>query len=115
MNKAIHLFLSYCFNHYFRGFVYDKNKHNMSKIKKQEALDYHSQGRPGKIEVIPSKPYSSQRDLSLAYSPGVAEPCLRIAEIPGDVYKDTAKGNLVAVISIGPAVLELAELGPEAA
>lgn len=86
----------------------------MSKIKKQEALDYHSSGRPGKIEVIPSKPYSSQRDLSLAYSPGVAEPCLRIAETPEDVYKYTAKGNLVAVISNGTAVLGLGDLGPEA-
>lgn len=86
----------------------------MSKIKKQEALDYHSSGRPGKIEVIPSKPYSSQRDLSLAYSPGVAEPCLRIAENPEDVYKYTAKGNLVAVISNGTAVLGLGDLGPEA-
>jgi malate dehydrogenase (oxaloacetate-decarboxylating)(NADP+) len=86
----------------------------MSKIRKQDALDYHSQGRPGKIEVIPSKPYSSQRDLSLAYSPGVAEPCLKIAETPEDVYKYTAKGNLVAVISNGTAVLGLGDLGPEA-
>lgn len=86
----------------------------MPKVRKQEALDYHSQGRPGKIEVIPSKPYSSQRDLSLAYSPGVAEPCLKIAETPEDVYKYTAKGNLVAVISNGTAVLGLGDLGPEA-
>ena len=86
----------------------------MPKIRKQEALDYHSQGRPGKIEVIPSKPYSSQRDLSLAYSPGVAEPCLKIFETPEDVYKYTAKGNLVAVISNGTAVLGLGDLGPEA-
>lgn len=86
----------------------------MSKVRKQEALDYHAQGRPGKIEVIPSKPYSSQRDLSLAYSPGVAEPCLKIAETPEDVYKYTAKGNLVAVISNGTAVLGLGDLGPEA-
>ena len=71
----------------------------------KEALDYHSQGRPGKIEVIPTKPYSSQRDLSLAYSPGVAAPCLAIAENTEDVYKYTAKGNLVAVISNGTAVL----------
>src|SRR4051812_1909493 len=85
-----------------------KNKIN------QEALDYHSQGRPGKIEVIPTKPYSSQRDLSLAYSPGVAEPCLRIAENKEDVYKYTAKGNLVAVISNGTAVLGLGNIGPEA-
>jgi len=81
----------------------------------QEALDYHSQGRPGKIEVVPTKPYSSQRDLSLAYSPGVAEPCLRIAENKDDVYKYTAKGNLVAVISNGTAVLGLGNIGPEAA
>lgn len=87
----------------------------MSKSKiNQEALDYHSQGRPGKIEVIPSKPYNSQRDLSLAYSPGVAEPCLQIAENPQDVYKYTAKGNLVAVISNGTAVLGLGNIGPEA-
>jgi malate dehydrogenase (oxaloacetate-decarboxylating)(NADP+) len=82
--------------------------------KKQDALDYHSQGRPGKIEVIPTKPYSSQRDLSLAYSPGVAEPCLRIQANPDDVYKYTAKGNLVAVISNGTAVLGLGNIGPEA-
>jgi len=87
----------------------------MSKInRKQDALDYHSQGRPGKIQVIPTKPYSSQRDLTLAYSPGVAEPCLKIAENKDDVYKYTAKGNLVAVISNGTAVLGLGDIGPEA-
>src|SRR5947207_8194822 len=86
-----------------------KNKIN------QEALDYHSQGRPGKIEVVPTKPYSTQRDLSLAYSPGVAEPCLRIADNKEDVYRYTAKGNLVAVISNGTAVLGLGNIGPEAA
>ncbi len=86
----------------------------MNKIRKQEALDYHSQGRKGKLEVIPSKPYSSQRDLSLAYSPGVAEPCLEIADNPEDVYKYTGKGNLVAVISNGTAVLGLGDIGPEA-
>ena len=80
--------------------------------KKQDALDYHSQGRPGKIEVVPTKPYSSQLDLSLAYSPGVAEPCLKIHEKPDDVYKYTAKGNLVAVISNGTAVLGLGNIGP---
>jgi malate dehydrogenase (oxaloacetate-decarboxylating)(NADP+) len=84
----------------------------MNKIRKQEALDYHSSGRKGKIEVIPSKPYSTQRDLSLAYSPGVAEPCLAIAENPDDVYKYTTKGNLVAVISNGTAVLGLGDIGP---
>ena len=82
--------------------------------RKQDALDYHSQGRPGKIEVIPSKPYSSQRDLALAYSPGVAEPCLRIEQNKEDVYKYTTKGNLVAVISNGTAVLGLGNIGPEA-
>ncbi|RFC55993.1 NADP-dependent malic enzyme [Brumimicrobium aurantiacum] len=86
----------------------------MAKIRKQDALDYHSQGKPGKIEVIPTKPYSSQRDLSLAYSPGVAEPCLKIAENPEDVYKYTAKSNLVAVISNGTAVLGLGDIGPAA-
>ena len=86
----------------------------MAKIKKQDALDYHSSGKPGKIEVVPTKPYSSQRDLSLAYSPGVAEPCLKIAENKDDVYKYTSKGNLVAVISNGTAVLGLGNIGPEA-
>lgn len=86
----------------------------MAKIKKQDALDYHSQGKPGKIEVVPTKPYSSQRDLSLAYSPGVAEPCLKIAENPEDVYKYTSKANLVAVISNGTAVLGLGDIGPAA-
>ncbi len=84
------------------------------KIRKKEALDYHSNGRSGKIEVVPSKPYSSQRDLSLAYSPGVAEPCIEISENKQDVYKYTAKGNLVAVISNGTAVLGLGNIGPEA-
>lgn len=87
----------------------------MSKTnKKQDALDYHSQGRPGKIQVVPTKPTNSQRDLTLAYSPGVAEPCLKIAENKEDVYKYTAKGNLVAVISNGTAVLGLGNIGPEA-
>ncbi|MGZ4116282.1 MAG: NADP-dependent malic enzyme [Bacteroidia bacterium] len=83
----------------------------MAKLRKQDALDYHSQGRPGKIEVIPTKPHSSQRDLSLAYSPGVAEPCLEIEKNPEDAYKYTAKGNLVAVISNGTAVLGLGNIG----
>lgn len=86
----------------------------MAKIRKQDALDYHSQGKPGKIEVVPTKPYSSQRDLSLAYSPGVAEPCLKIAKNPDDVYKYTAKSNLVAVITNGTAVLGLGDIGPAA-
>ena len=83
----------------------------MAKLRKQEALDYHSQGKPGKIEVVPTKPYSTQRDLSLAYSPGVAEPCLAIAKNKDDVYKYTAKSNLVAVISNGTAVLGLGNIG----
>lgn len=83
-------------------------------LRKQDALDYHSMGRPGKIEVVPTKPYNTQRDLSLAYSPGVAEPCLEIAANKNEVYKYTAKGNLVAVISNGTAVLGLGNIGPEA-
>lgn len=86
----------------------------MSKLTKEDALLYHSQGKPGKIEVVPTKPYSSQRDLSLAYSPGVAEPCLEIEKNPEDVYEYTAKGNLVAVISNGTAVLGLGDIGPMA-
>ena len=86
----------------------------MEAIKKKDALDYHSQGRPGKLEIIPTKPHSSQRDLALAYSPGVAEPVLAIAANVDDVYKYTAKGNLVAVISNGTAILGLGNLGPEA-
>jgi malate dehydrogenase (oxaloacetate-decarboxylating)(NADP+) len=82
--------------------------------RKLDALEYHSKGRPGKIQVIPTKPTNTQRDLSLAYSPGVAEPCLRIAANVDDVYKYTAKGNLVAVISNGTAVLGLGSIGPEA-
>jgi malate dehydrogenase (oxaloacetate-decarboxylating)(NADP+) len=81
---------------------------------KEEALFYHAKGRPGKIEVIPSKETANQRDLSLAYSPGVAEPCLAIAANVSDVYRYTAKGNLVAVISNGTAVLGLGDIGPEA-
>ena len=81
---------------------------------RNNALLYHELGRPGKIEVIPSKPYSTQRDLSLAYTPGVAEPCLEIEKNPEDIYKYTAKGNLVAVISNGTAVLGLGDIGAEA-
>src|SRR6476620_5454878 len=83
-------------------------------LRKQQALEYHSKGRPGKIEVIPTKEAKTQRDLSLAYSPGVAAPCLEIAANPEDVYKYTAKGNLVGVISNGTAVLGLGNIGPEA-
>jgi len=82
--------------------------------RKQDALNYHSKGRPGKIQVVPTKPTNSQRDLTMAYSPGVAEPCLEIAKNVDDVYKYTAKGNLVAVISNGTAVLGLGNIGPEA-
>jgi malate dehydrogenase (oxaloacetate-decarboxylating)(NADP+) len=81
-------------------------------LMRKNALEYHAMGRPGKIEVIPTKPHSSQSDLSLAYSPGVAEPCLEIKANPDDVYKYTAKGNLVAVISNGTAVLGLGDIGP---
>lgn len=87
----------------------------MKKISAREAaLEYHAKGKPGKIEVIPTKEYSNQRDLSLAYSPGVAEPCLEIQKNPEDVYKYTAKGNLVAVISNGTAVLGLGDIGAAA-
>ncbi len=84
------------------------------KVSKKEALAYHAEGRPGKIEVVPTKQHSSQRELSLAYSPGVAEPCIQIEKKKNDVYKYTAKGNLVAVISNGTAVLGLGNIGPEA-
>lgn len=85
-----------------------------NELRKQQALEYHAKGRPGKIEVIPTKEAKTQRDLSLAYSPGVAAPCLEIAEDIENVYKYTAKGNLVAVISNGTAVLGLGDIGPEA-
>lgn len=88
------------------------NKFIMAKITREEALRYHSEGKPGKIEVTPTKPYSTQTDLSLAYSPGVAEPCLEIKKNPLDAYKYTSKGNLVAVISNGTAVLGLGDIGP---
>src|SRR5690606_39249516 len=80
--------------------------------RRQEALDYHAEGRPGKIAVVPTKPVGTQRDLSLAYSPGVAEPCRAIADNPEDVFRYTARGNLVAVVSNGTAVLGLGNLGP---
>uniref|UniRef100_UPI003FEF33F1 malic enzyme-like NAD(P)-binding protein n=1 Tax=Leyella stercorea TaxID=363265 RepID=UPI003FEF33F1 len=83
----------------------------MVKITKESALEYHESGRPGKIEVKPTKPYHTQTDLSLAYSPGVAFPCLEIQQNPDDVYKYTDKGNLVAVISNGTAVLGLGDIG----
>ena len=84
-------------------------------IRKQDALDYHSSGRRGKIEIRPTKPTRTQRDLSLAYSPGVAEPCLEIKANPEDVYTYTTKGNLVAVVTNGSAVLGLGNIGPMAA
>lgn len=95
---------------------WDSHPINMKQIsiRKQDALDYHSKGRPGKIAVVPTKETASQRDLSLAYSPGVAEPCLEIAANVENVYKYTAKGNLVAVISNGTAVLGLGNIGAEA-
>src|SRR5919199_1189079 len=83
-------------------------------LRKQLALEYHAKGRPGKIEVVPTKEAKTQRDLSLAYSPGVAEPCKEIAANKECVYRYTAKGNLVAVISNGTAVLGLGDIGPEA-
>ncbi len=83
-------------------------------IRKEDALEYHEKGRPGKIEVVPTKETKTQRDLALAYSPGVAEPCMEIHANPDDVYRYTAKGNLVAVISNGTAVLGLGDIGPEA-
>lgn len=85
-----------------------------TKVGKKDILEYHSGGRPGKLEVIPSKPANTQRDLSIAYSPGVAVPCLEIADNVENVYRYTAKGNLVAVISNGTAVLGLGDIGPEA-
>src|SRR3954465_10162163 len=84
------------------------------EIRREQALLYHSEGRPGKIEVVPTKEAKTQRDLSLAYSPGVAEPCKEIAGNKEDAYKYTAKGNLVAVITNGTAVLGLGDIGPEA-
>src|SRR3954447_11783764 len=82
--------------------------------KREDALEYHEAGRPGKTEVVPSKPTATQRDLSLAYTPGVAVPCLEIARTPSDVYRYTNKGNLVAVITNGTAVLGLGNIGPAA-
>src|SRR5207253_9157173 len=81
-------------------------------IRRQEALDYHSQGRPGKIQVSPTKPFKNQHDLSLAYTPGVAEPCRELAQRPEEAYTYTAKGNLVAVVTNGTAVLGLGNIRP---
>ncbi len=90
------------------------SKESSKELSRQQALEYHSKGRPGKIEVVPTKEAKTQRDLSLAYSPGVAVPCMEIKNNPEDVYKYTAKGNLVGVISNGTAVLGLGNIGPEA-
>src|SRR5437868_14218839 len=86
----------------------------MTDNNRDDALEHHSSGRPGKIEVVPTKPTATQRDLALAYTPGVAVPCLEIEANPADVYKYTAKGNLVAVITNGTAVLGLGAIGPAA-
>lgn len=86
----------------------------MDDLRKKLALDYHEKGKPGKIEVVPTKKAKTQRDLSLAYSPGVAAPCMEIYNNPADVYRYTSKGNLVAVVSNGTAVLGLGDIGPEA-
>src|SRR5688500_20329956 len=80
-------------------------------MKREDALDYHSSGRPGKIAVVPTKPLNNQRDLALAYSPGVAEPCLEIKRDPEEAYAYTAKGNLIAVVTNGTAVLGLGNIG----
>src|SRR3954453_17312338 len=85
-----------------------------NNVRREQALNYHSEERPGKIEVVPTKEAKTQRDLSLAYSPGVAEPCKEIAINKEEAYKYTAKGNLVAVITNGTAVLGLGDIGPEA-
>jgi malate dehydrogenase (oxaloacetate-decarboxylating)(NADP+) len=101
--------------HFPGSFPLSPKKNFMQKdLRKQQALEYHAKGRPGKIEVVPTKEAKTQRDLSLAYSPGVAEPCKEIAANKENVYQYTAKGNLVAVISNGTAVLGLGDIGPEA-
>jgi malate dehydrogenase (oxaloacetate-decarboxylating)(NADP+) len=94
--------------------VVHKKHTAMSKISKTDVLNYHKKGRPGKIEVVPTKPHNTQYDLSLAYTPGVAQPCLEIHKDVDNAYKYTAKGNLVAVVSNGTAVLGLGDIGPEA-
>lgn len=107
-------FFSYLATRKNRSYLPHKLNIKMKSLQQKNALSYHSDGRPGKIEVIPTKSHSTQRDLSLAYSPGVAEPCLEIKSNPEDVYKYTAKGNLVAVVSNGTAVLGLGDIGAEA-
>src|SRR5882757_6954725 len=98
----------------FSGIFVFCTRMQKKQLRREQALEYHSKGRPGKIEVVPTKEAKTQRDLSLAYSPGVAEPCKEIYKNPDDVYKYTAKGNLVAVISNGTAVLGLGDIGPAA-
>jgi malate dehydrogenase (oxaloacetate-decarboxylating)(NADP+) len=98
----------------FHNFIENQNSLAMSKIRRIDALDYHEKGRPGKIEVVPTKPHNTQYDLSLAYTPGVAQPCLEIQKDRDNVYRYTSKGNLVAVVSNGTAVLGLGDIGPEA-
>src|SRR5688572_7707680 len=110
---ATHIFPEYLWTVVIFG-LSTETIHMSIKIRKEDALNYHSQGQPGKIEVVPTKVLSSQLDLALAYSPGVAEPCKEIAANKEDVYKYTSKGNLVAVISNGTAVLGLGNIGPEA-
>src|SRR5688572_15383387 len=88
-----------------------RRRRHFRPMKRADALEYHAQGRPGKIAVVPTKPLTNQRDLALAYSPGVAEPCLEIQKNPEDAYRYTAKGNLVAVVSNGTAVLGLGNIG----
>ena len=101
-------------NFMIRGNMRSNKKNMANSLRKKDALEYHEKGRPGKIEVVPTKEAKTQRDLSLAYSPGVAEPCKEIAANKENVYRYTAKGNLVAVISNGTAVLGLGNIGPEA-
>jgi malate dehydrogenase (oxaloacetate-decarboxylating)(NADP+) len=112
--KSKYFHYSKNFQSYLRGIKPTPIRKMSKQNLKDDALHYHAKGRPGKIEVVPSKEYATQRDLSLAYSPGVAEPCMAIFENPEDVYKYTAKGNLVAVISNGTAVLGLGDIGPAA-
>src|SRR5882757_851803 len=98
----------------FSGIFVFCTRMQKKQLRREQALEYHSKGRPGKIEVVPTKEAKTQRDLSLAYSPGVAEPCKEIYKNPDDIYKYTAKGNLVAVITNGTAVLGLGNIGPAA-
>src|SRR5512146_3330052 len=96
------------------GTAPDQSPVPKKKIRREDALDYHSSGRKGKIEVVPTKPCATARDLALAYSPGVAEPCLEIAKDPELSYTYPARGNLAAVVSNGTAVLGLGDIGPYA-